>query len=353
MREIRDTRGAGGPIAVATIVAKNCLSFARVLAQSFRQYHPNVPFFVALSDEPQGCFDPLAQPFRLLQLSDLPIPELHRFRFQYDRKQLAVAAKPYLLQHLLDRGFTGAVFLDADMLVLESIDSLLETATRHAITLVPHLTTPLTGPDRAARELNILQCGVFNGGCVAVSGSDAASAFLRWWQTRVFSHCVEDLEAGLYFDQHWLNFAPIYCEDVGILRDTGYNVAHWTMPERAIRMQEGRAFVGSVPCRLFHFSGFDPDRPERVTRYSTRLTMSDLGDASQLFARYTALLESAGYRDVRAWPYAWSHFDNGEPISAEARRAYREMGDATQRFGDPIETAPAGSFYRWYQRHRF
>jgi hypothetical protein len=351
MDERPESHRAVGPIAVATIAAKNYLSFARVLAQSFGSHHPDVPFFVALSDELEGRFNPLAEPFRALRLQDLPVPELHRFRFHYDRKQVAVASKPYLLQHLLDRGFRTAVFLDADMLVLEPMDSLLETAAQHSITLVPHLTMPLTGPDRAARELNILQCGVFNGGCLAVTRSAESSAFLAWWQARVFAHSVNDMAAGLYFDQHWLNFAPLYCDDVGILRDPGYNVAHWTMPERAVRMVDGRAFAGSVPCRLFHFSGFDPAHPNRVTRHSARLTMNDLGDTPQLFIRYTALLESAGHREVRDWPYAWSHFDNGEPISVEARRAYRELGDANRRFGDPIETATAGSFHRWYQRH--
>ncbi|MDX6269800.1 MAG: hypothetical protein QOD28_1023 [Acidobacteriota bacterium] len=38
-------------VVVATIVAKNYLSFARVLADSFRRQHPEVPFFVLLTDE--------------------------------------------------------------------------------------------------------------------------------------------------------------------------------------------------------------------------------------------------------------------------------------------------------------
>jgi hypothetical protein len=304
-----------------------------------------------VTDEPEGRFDPLAEPFLALRLQDLPIPELHRFRFHYDRKEVAVASKPYLLQHLLDRGFRTVMFLDADTLVLERMDSLLETAAAHSITLVPHLATPLTGPDRATRELNILQSGVFNAGCLAVSRSAETSAFLAWWQARVYQHSFADLAAGLYFDQHWLNFAPLYCHDVGIVRDQGYNVAHWTMPERAIRMVDGRAFAGAVLCRLFHFSGFDPEHPDRVSRHSTRRTMTDLGDTSMLFSRYRALLEAAGHWEVRDWPYAWSHFDNGAPISAEARRAYRELGDANRRFGDPIESAAADSFYRWYQQH--
>jgi hypothetical protein len=86
-------------VAVATIVAKNYLSFARVLGESFRRHHPGVPFYALLTDEVDGYFDPAAEPFSIVGLSDLRIPDLHRFRFHYARKEVAVAVKPYLLSH--------------------------------------------------------------------------------------------------------------------------------------------------------------------------------------------------------------------------------------------------------------
>ena len=53
-------------LAVATVVAKNYVSFARVLAESFLRQHPDIPFFALLSDEVHGHFDPAAEPFRTL-----------------------------------------------------------------------------------------------------------------------------------------------------------------------------------------------------------------------------------------------------------------------------------------------
>jgi len=92
-------------LAVATVVAKNYVSFARVLAESFLRQHPDIPFFALLSDEVDGHFDPAAEPFRLVRQDELGIPDLPRLRARYDRRQIAVASKPYLLSHLLDRGF--------------------------------------------------------------------------------------------------------------------------------------------------------------------------------------------------------------------------------------------------------
>jgi hypothetical protein len=60
--------------AACTIVAKNYLSFARVLARSFHAHHPDLPFFVLLADEVDGYFDPAQEPFQLIPFCDLDIP---------------------------------------------------------------------------------------------------------------------------------------------------------------------------------------------------------------------------------------------------------------------------------------
>jgi len=135
-----------GTGAVASIVAKNYLSFARVLGESLRRHNTDVPFHALLTDEVDGYFDAAGEPFSLVRLRDLGIPNLPRFRFHYDRKQVAVAAKPYLLSHLLDRGLHSAILLDPDMLVLGSLDSLAHHVSRHAVVLTPHTVARGCGP---------------------------------------------------------------------------------------------------------------------------------------------------------------------------------------------------------------
>jgi len=81
-------------MAVATtIAAENYLSFARVVADSFRRHHPDIPFYALLTDEVNGYFEPSAEPVHLVRLADIAIPDLHRFRFKCDRKA-AVASAP-------------------------------------------------------------------------------------------------------------------------------------------------------------------------------------------------------------------------------------------------------------------
>jgi hypothetical protein len=334
-------------LAVGTIVAKNYLPFARVLAESFRRHHPDIPLFVVLADEVDGYFDPTAESFSMLTLCDLAIPQLERFCFQNSRQQLITAAKPYLLSYLLDQGFASAVFLDADILILGNLDPLFAVVQRHAIVLTPHLLAPLKGSGREARELNILLSGTYNGGFLGVSDTPSSRLFLAWWQDRLYEHCRHAVERGMHYDQHWLDLVPVYFSDVHILRDPTYNVAYWSLPERNAQVPENPSPADTQSCRFFHFSGFDPEQPPAVSRYSPRLTMGNVGPAVSLFDHYVTLLGVAGYYVTKNWPYAYGYFDNGVAIPRIARQLYQALGHAAERFGNPHRAGGTGSYFDW------
>jgi hypothetical protein len=333
-------------VAVATIVAKNYLSFARVLAESFHRLHRNVPFFVLLADEPDGYVDLSQEPFHTVQLSELDIPRLERFRFHYAQQPLTYASTPYLLSALLNRGFTRLIFIKQESLVLGELWPVFEILEKASIVLTPHLVEPLAGADRIERELNILQSGTFNVGMLGIAATPVATRFLAWWQDRVHAHCRHAIGAGMHYEQRWLDLVPGLFGDVRVLRDPVYNVGHWNLPDRAITVVDDLVLVNREPCRLFRFSGYDPERPMSVTRYSPRLTLENVGAARIVFERFRAALERQGYGETKEWPYAYESFDNGAPVPAVARSLFAEMGDAVDRFGDPLRTGP-GSYYEW------
>lgn len=325
-------------VAVGTIVAKNFLAFARVLGASLRQHHPDIPFFVVLADQVDGVFDPADEPFEVVPIQDLEIDNLRQLSFWYPRSELSISAKPYLLEYLLDRGYTGAVFIDADILILNTLDRLFQASVAHSVVLTPHLVDPLTSPDSVARELNILQCGVYNGGCLGVSSTPAGRRFLGWWKAHLWKHCRHNVAEAFHYDQRWLDLVPMLFDDVHIERDPAYNVAYWNLPER----------IGSTDVRFFHFSGFEPDKPAVVTRYSSRLAMSEAGSAATLFERYVALLAREGHNTTKHWPYAFDCFDNGVSIPRAARNLYRQFDDEkAAAFGDPFCTSCPRSYFAW------
>jgi hypothetical protein len=334
-----------------SIVAKNYISFARVLAESFREHNPETPLFVLLADEIDGFFDPASEPFELLRLEDMNIENLSLFRFKYSRQQVVTAAKPYLLSHMLDRGFDSVIFLDADILVTDGLEPVWRQVGSNAVSLTPHLLYPLRTEGGTARELNILQSGVFNGGFVGVSDTPSARDFLRWWRERVHRHCFHAISQGVVYDQRWLDLAFTLFEDVKILEDPGINLGYWNLPERCLSVDEGgRILAQGEPALFMHFSGFDPLRPEKVTRFSDRLRLGDMGSGALAFERYARLLLDAAYAETKNWPYAYDHFDNGTPISDKARQLCWEMEECDQGFGDPFMTASRHSFFNLLSR---
>lgn len=288
----------GTDMAFATIIAKNYLSHARVLARSLEEIHPEIPFFVLLTDEIHGTFDPREEPFDFISLSTVGFPVSPA---NYGRQQLAVMLKPYVLGFLLDQGFDSAVFLDPDILVLNRLDSLLDQVRQHPLTLTPHLLQPPRGDKAVEIELNFLLTGTLNGGFIGVSNCATAFDFLSWWRERMHAHCRHDLAQGVYYDQRWLDLAPTLFEGVCIVRDPEFNIAYWNLAERNVRLDGEQVPAAGKPCGFFHFSGFEPENLPLVTRYNQSLTLDDIGSAAVLFQRYASLLKEEGYETTNAW----------------------------------------------------
>jgi hypothetical protein len=331
----------------ATIASKSYLALARVTAESFRRHNPDIPFCTLLADGVQGQFDPALETFRTLELSELAIDEPRRFCFQYAELELSYACTPYLIDHLLSEGYDGVIFLKQETLVLDSLAPVFEKLQEHSLLLTPHFLEPPGGDAALQWELNILRAGVFNGGFIAFSNREESRRVLAWWKQKTRRGCFRAVEEGVHFEQRWLDFFPSLAPHCHILRDPGMNVGHWNLAERRIRVRDSRVTADGVPCCVFRFSGYEPHVPNMVTKYNLHLTVDCTGEAAEVFRLYQSLLDSAGYTDLRKWPYAFGSFDNGQPIPEAVRRIYHDLNDDVRRFGDPFATAHPESFYRW------
>ncbi|MFN7942396.1 MAG: hypothetical protein U0X73_12425 [Thermoanaerobaculia bacterium] len=331
-------------LAAGTIASKSCFAAARVVAASFREHHPGIPFFVLLCDEVEGCFDPSAEPFSVIPIPALGIPGWRTVAFRWGEMELSCAATPWLLAHLLARGFDGVLFFKQESLVLGDFTPVAARLERHPILLTPHFTAPPAGEEAVERELAVILAGAYNVGFLAVAAAPEARRFLAWWGERTMTDCRHAVGEGLHYEQRWLNLVPGYFAGVHLVREPGANVGHWNLPERRIEVVGDEVRVDGEPGRLMRFSGYDRERPERATRYFDRLRVSELGAAADLFARYGAALAAAGDETTRAWPYAFGRFADGVAIPEVARELYRELGADAARFGDPFAGPAPGSF---------
>ncbi len=335
--------------AVATICAGARLPMARVIAASARRCNPEVPCFVLLADEPGPGVDPEAEPFELMVASQLGLPHFRRMAFRCEREELSYALTPHLLRRLLDReDLDAVVFLKQETLVVGDLEAVAGPLRAAGVVLTPHLLAPLRGPDAVARELVICRAGIYNGGVIGVADRDPGPAFLDWWADRIGDSCVLDIAAGLHYEQRWLDHVPALFDGVHVLKDVGVNVGHWNMRERQVQVAGDTVLVDGVPGSVVRFSGYEPERPERATKYQDHPTIAEIGGAAAVFERYRAELLAAGHHAAAAAPYAYGCFADGVPIPALARELHRELGPGAEAFGDPFVPGP-GTFRAWLE----
>lgn len=340
---------AGCTLNACTIVSKNYISYARVLAQSFREHHPGGRFFVLLVDRNEGKIEPSREPYTLVEAEELGnVPNLPSFLFKYTLLEANTAIKPFFLEYLIDRySLDNLTYFDPDILIAGPLDDLAAHVASHSIVLTPHLTEPIDD-EAYPGEQAILMSGSYNLGFVALRTTEVTRRMLRWWQERLYDKCLVRISEALFVDQKWMDLAPGLFKDVLVLSHPGYNAAYWNLHGRVITRDADGWKANGLPLAFFHFSGIDPQSLEGVSKHQDRFRLADIGQAADLYRLYAQKVLEAGYLECRPWPYAFGRFSNGAPIPEAARSLYHGLGPAKQkRFGDPFEAEAPGSFFHW------
>jgi glycosyltransferase involved in cell wall biosynthesis len=339
---------------IGTIVARNYLAMARVLAESVSRLPEPVEFAVLLLDDDHREVDDATESFEILRPDDLDI-EPREFRHMatiYDVLELATALKPWLLQRLLENDDVVS-YLDPDIEVFASLEPIETLARRHSIVLTPHTTRPMPRDGLVPSEKTIRLAGVFNLGFIAVSRD--AGSFLSWWSERLRRECRIAVEDGLFVDQRWIDFVPSYF-DHKILIDEGYNVAYWNLYDRELKRGADGYEVNGRPLRFMHYSGFDPLRPHVLSKYQTgvqRVALEDNFALAYLCHQYATRVLAAGHLEASTVPYGYGYTAAGVPIDALMRRTYADALVADEAAGkisclpDPFDPADAERFIDW------
>ena len=283
-----------------TIVARNYLAQARVLAESFLEHHPDGTFVALLLDDLDREVDESAEPFRVLHVDEIGIdtPELHRMAMMYDVLEFATAVKPWFLRTLLDQGFDHVAYFDPDIQVFAPLDDLAELARSHGIVLTPHTTEPLPRDGLEPSERTLLISGMFNLGFIAVgAGSDA---FLGWWRERLRLGLRGRSRERLVRRSALGRFRPdavraphrarsgLQRRDLEPARREEWNASN------------GRYLVNGLPLRFFHFSGFDPRAPHVLSKFQSRAPRILLSEHQAVGDAVPGLRESASRARSRA-----------------------------------------------------
>jgi hypothetical protein len=325
-------------LAVFTTGSRNRIGMARALMATLGQHHPEADQFICVGDDiaglaaPPGC--------RVVAGAEIGVPDWRRVCFAYDAMGLNCLLKPFMFVHLVEAlGYDRVLHFDTDMAVYDRLDSVLTALDSGAsLVVTPHLLAP-PAPGDVPGPIGILMAGTYNTGFVAASGSQAGRAALRWWAARVHEDVGVAPQRGLVWDQRWMDLVPGLFADVHILRDPAVNVAYWNLPQRGLARDGAGWTVAGRRLALFHFSGFDPADPARLTRHASSLPHPPPPALAGLLAAYAALL--AAHDDAaEAPPRASPHRSPGSPARSAASMT---RGRTAARWRAPGRSGRSGS----------
>jgi len=312
-----------------TICSKNFIAYARTLYFSLKSQYPDLSFYVALCDTCQGLDK---QPFEIVEISDLNIPDLEGMANRYNITELNTAIKPFVFEYLFGRTERQqVVYLDPDILVVSRLIEV-ERAFKGGASavLTPHILQPAENVE--VHDQKMLQFGIYNLGFIALCNTPEVRNTVAWWGRRLEQQCVIRLEEGLFVDQKWADLLPAFIDRVHILRHPGYNVAYWNLSQRKVCLENGQWFVNREPLRFVHFSGNKLDDSDTFSRHSAEITVQNIGDLAILLKKYRESVYNNGHRHYSAMTYEFNwngetgvNLHTPEPDNTHQDNTYKEI----------------------------
>ena len=321
-----------------TICTKSYCGIAKTVRDSFIKHHSDFDFYIVFVD---GNMDGSAflEADTILE-KYLSKEEMFSMKFQYDLTEYCTSVKPFLCKHFIEEGNEVVVYIDPDILFYSKLEELYDN--RFNVYVTPHVLTLNATPEE--NESN-LRCGVFNCGFIAFRISNETNDFLDWWGKMLKTSCFDDSKRGLYTDQKWSNFVPVYFDMASccIVKRMGCNVAPWNFFEREIVLENNKYYVVERKSKkqkdelcFVHYSGFN----YKILASTGQVThgfrnIEYYNDLNCLFDIYANELKSHDINAYLSIPYRYNFFTNGEAIHPFQRRLYEARKNDFA--GDPFD----------------
>jgi hypothetical protein len=328
-------------LAVFSLCSNQGVPQAQLLFGTIKKFLPDAERFLVLADAyhpvvryPDGCV--------VISADDLGISDFASFAFRYDAQEFATALKPFAFLHLLGvRGYTHCLYFDPDIELFSPLSAVSAALEANAsFILTPPIPAPAEQADGSG-DIAIMRGVGVNLGFLGVSGTREARARLDWWARRLRAQCGKDGPIDLIITRKFMELTPGLARGTQVLDDPGLNLSHGNLSQRRFQPDAPDGpMVDDRPLGFFHYSGFDPATPDRLSRESNLFQGNALPRAWLRFlADYADRLWAAGHGQIPTDSYAYGRFASGVPIPAIAREMFRD--DYAAWPGDPFKSFDA------------
>lgn len=330
---------------VFTIVAQNYIGLAKILRESFLKHNPKDNFHIFVADDYKKEDDVTVS----RDVLDIPADKWQEMSFKYDITEFCTSIKPFCFEYLfVEKGYDNVVYLDPDIFLFDSFDTIFETLDSYSFYLIPHLVLPDADYDG---ERVYLQSGIYNLGFIGMHRSENSFKFIKWWGNKLLDNCFDDLISYTFTDQKWANYIPsFYPQDVFVSIHLGMNVAPWNFHERLIESDGGKFYVKSRKCLteekyplvFVHYSGFDYKGLLTGTVVRNRRGgYEQFEDLHLILDVYEQALKASSkvFLEYINLPYTYGSYSNGEKIDKLHRRMFRQLVLLGRDAGNPFDSA--------------
>jgi hypothetical protein len=259
-----------------TICSNNYLAQAKVLGDSLLENNPDYKFIIGLcdvlnSDVDYSEFDN----FEIVPFKDINIYNFDEIIEKYDIIELNTSIKPSFFKHFIKKynNLDKVIYFDPDIEIFNSFSTLDMHLGKNDILITPHIFHPIPIDDLSPSESLFLNYGIYNLGFIAMNAkSKDAMLLLDWWEERTLKIGFNRVCEGLFVDQLWINYIPIFFSNVKILPEYGFNVAPWNLHERSNIELISNEYIMEDNSKLvfFHFSSYDYKKPTQLSKYYNR-----------------------------------------------------------------------------------
>lgn len=272
-----------------TLCSNNYIAQASLLASSFLQHHPDYFFYIGLVDEyNQSIAYPSHGHLKILPCAEImDLRLLNEMAAVYKIVELNTSVKPFYFDYFFrQHPECIVIYLDPDIYVYQPFTYIEQMLEQYEFIITPHCLSPIALDDKLPQERAFVKYGIFNLGFIALKKGGASIQFVQWLKERLAKYCYSEIQLGVYVDQSWINFLPVFWNNVLISKNPGLNCAYWNMHERTYHFQNNQWQVNNHPLIFFHFSALDTSNWQAYSKYQTRYQPGERTDILPLFKEY-------------------------------------------------------------------
>lgn len=325
-----------GKVVAFTSINLRYLPKALAWAKSVKVHNPDWQTHILLNDALPDSAASWPNIDKVFPVSALNVPGYQSWAFGLRVVEFCTATKPFYAKRLLEAGFAHVFFFDPDTFVYSDLNQLVEEFGDNEVLITPHCAEDaVLDAEIHYNEISSLAHGIYNLGFLGLRNGPDAHNVIDFWCRRLLRYCVDDHARGLFTDQKWFNFVPVFFDRVKILKHRGCNTASWNIARRPISVSAEKYFAGGDPLIFFHFSGYDKNVPRRLFDIFGRFDAPLEG----MIEDYDRQIEHFASKFLE-WKQEWSlaRYSNGEVIPDAHREIYRSNYQYQLVFDEPFIT---------------